>query len=276
MQFEIKENDSISNNNIRQKKINPKILYPILGLLLAFVISICNIKPISALSGTQSALVPVKGELGYKQRGNYRKEGFYEKSTGGSLDVVSLLYGALRFDWNPGVVLEVLPAADIGRMVKVRARAIPLKTYYQMDSTISPKEILDWPINDVLYKAGLKANMIGAFGWFGSENEKTFVPLKISQKGKPPAKDNRIFLTVRADVDVEKVICRFSEMVNGKNIKSAEGWIVIGDYINAGHAITVELPGGNSGELCVEIKAKPGSSGTWLPLKIKVYYGKRP
>jgi hypothetical protein len=221
-------------------------------------------------------LVPVKGELGYKQRSNNRKEGFYEKSTGGSLEVVSLLYGALSFDWSPGVVLEVLPPGDMGRMVKIRARAIPLKTYYQMDSTVSPKEILKWPIKDVLYKAGLKANMIGIFGWFGSENEKTFVPLKIFQKGKPPTNDNRIFLTVRADVDVEKVICRFSEIVNGKNLKSAQGWKEIGDYINAGHAITVELPSRNTGELCVEIKAKPGSSGTWLPLKITVFYGKIP
>lgn len=276
MHFVINENDSISDESICQKKINPKILYPILGVLLAFVVLIGSVKPVSALPGAQSELVPVKGELGYKQRSNNRKEGFYEKSTGGSLDVVSLLYGALRFDWSPGVVLEVLQPGDMDRIVKVRARAIPLKTYYQMDSTVSPKEILKWPINDVLYKAGLKASMIGVFGWFGSESEKKIVPLRIYQQGKPPAKNNRIFLTVRADVDVEKVICRFSEMVNGKNLKSAQGWKVIGDYINAGHAITVELPGRNSGELCVEIKAKPGSSGTWLPLKITVFYGKIP
>ena len=108
MHFVINENDSISDESICQKKINPKILYPILGVLLAFVVLIGSVKPVSALPGAQSELVPVKGELGYKQRSNNRKEGFYEKSTGGSLDVVSLLYGALRFDWNPGVVLEVL------------------------------------------------------------------------------------------------------------------------------------------------------------------------
>ncbi|MGD2087821.1 MAG: hypothetical protein PVH61_16705 [Candidatus Aminicenantes bacterium] len=276
MNFAINEKDSISNRSICQKKNYPKVLYPILGVLLAFAVFICNFNPVSVLSGAQLELVPVKGELGYKQRSKNRKEGFYEKSTGGSLEVVSLLYGALSFDWNPGVVLEILPPGDMKRMVKIRARAIPLKTYYQMDSSVSPKESLKWPINDVLYKAGLKANMIGVFGWFGRENEKTFVPLKIFQKGKSPTNDNMIFLTVRADVDVEKVICRFSEIVTGKNLKSAEGWKEIGDYINAGHAITVELPDRNSGELCVEIKAKPGSSGTWLPLKITVFYGKTP
>ncbi len=274
MHFTIYEKDSISAESICQKKINPKILYPIFGVLLAVIVLIGSVEPVKALPGAQSGLVPVKGELGYKQRSDNRKEGFYEKSTGGSLEIVSLLYGVLRFDWSPGVVLEVLSPGGIDRKVKVRARAIPLKTYYQMDSMVSSKEILKWPINDVLYKAGLKAPMIGVFGWFGSENEKKIVPLRIYQQGNPQEKDNRIFLTLRADVDVEKVICRFSEMVNGKNLKSTRGWKVIGDYINAGHAITVELPDGNTGELCVEIKAKPGTGGTWLPLKITVFYGK--
>ena len=149
------------------------MFFPILGLLLAIVVS--------ALWSMPSELIPAKGELGYKQRNN-RKEGFYEKSTGGNLHVVSLLYGTLRFDWNPGVVLEILPPANLKRMVKVRAGAIPLKTYYRMDGTIPPKGNLTWPIGDVVYKAGLKADMIGVFGWIGSENQKTFVPLKIFQK----------------------------------------------------------------------------------------------
>ena len=75
MQLEINENDSISNESTCQRKINPKILYPILGVLLAFVVLICNFKLVSALPGAQSELVPVKGELGYKQRSKNRKEG---------------------------------------------------------------------------------------------------------------------------------------------------------------------------------------------------------
>ncbi len=265
MHFQIKKKGSTSN-----------ILSPIPDLFLAFTVLIFNVSLVSAVWTAPGQLVPVKGELGYKQRGN-RIEGFYEKSTGGNLHVVSLLYGVLRFDWNPGVVLEILPPAEMQRTIKVRARAIPLKTYYQMDGTIPPKEILTWPIKDVLYKAGLKANMIGVFGWFGSENEKKLVPLKIYQKGSPVSRPaiNPLFFTARADVDVEKVICRFSEVVNGKNLKSAEGWKETGNYINAGHAIRIELPGRNSGELCVEIKAKQANNG-WLSLKTFVFYGKTP
>ncbi len=264
MHSQIKKNGPIFN-----------ILSPVPNLLPALAVLIFIIGLVSALWTAPSELVPTKGELGYQQRGN-RVEGFYEKSTGGNLHVVSLLYGALRFDWNPGVVLVIQSPAEMQHTIKVRARAIPLKTYYQMDGSISPKETLTWPINDVLYKAGLKANMIGVYGWFGSEGRKKLVPLKIFQKGNEPSKSNRVFLTVRADVNVEKVICRFSKMVNGKNLKSTEGWKVIADYINAGHGITVELPKRMSRELCVEIKAKPADSGTWLPLKLTVYYGETP
>jgi hypothetical protein len=103
---------------------------------------------------------------------------------------------------------------------------------------------------------------------------KKFVPIKIFQEGKIPKNDHKTLLSVRADVDVEKVIYRFSEVIAGKCSKSVEGWKVIGDYVNAGHAIMIELPRKNAGELCVEIKAKPEDSGTWLPLKITVFYGK--
>lgn len=251
-------------------------MYSIFVGLLALAATIESTAVILARSDHQAQLTAVKGELGYKKRSNNRYEGFYEKSTGGSLDVASLLYGKLHFHWHPTVVLEVRLHDHMKNPVNVRARAIPLKTYYQMDAGISPRETLKWPINDVIYKAGLKPSMIGVFGWIGSEREKKFVPLKVVQQGTIPTNDNRIFLMVRADVDVEKVICRFSDIVDGKNVKSKRGWNVIGDYINAGHAITIELPARNPGELCVEIKAKPAHGGTWLPLKITVVYGKIP
>ena len=92
MQSEINANDSSSYERGGQKKVNSQLLYAAPGVLLAFVAFICGFKPVSALPGAQSELVPVKGELGYKQRSDNRKEGFYEKSTGGNLHVVSLLY----------------------------------------------------------------------------------------------------------------------------------------------------------------------------------------
>lgn len=96
----------VDRNKSKMKKNNwlTLIIYSIFGGLLAFVMLIENAAIISAQSDSQSELTTVKGELGYKTRGNNRYEGFYEKSTGGSLDVASLLYGKLHFDWNPGVV----------------------------------------------------------------------------------------------------------------------------------------------------------------------------
>ena len=266
----------VEGNKSKTKK-NKRLrlnIYSIFWGILAFVVLIGNAVIIFAQPGSQSKLVAIKGELGYKKRGNNRCEGFYEKSCGGGLHVVSLIYGVLHFDWNPEVVLEVHLPDNIKNKVNIRAKAIPLKTYYQMDSQLSPKDVLKWPIDEVIYKAGLKPTVIGVFGWVGSEVEKKFVPIKIFQEEKIPKKNDKIYLRVRADVDVEKVICRFSEVIDGKSSKSVEGWKVIGDYVNAGHAVTIELPGKNGGELCVEMKAKPGESGTWLPLKITVFYGK--
>jgi|GEM_PF-1159387 len=265
--------DGNKSKTKKNKRLTLNIYFIFRGLF-AFVVLFGNAMVIFAQPDSQSKLVAIKGELGYKKRGNNRYEGFYEKSCGGGLDVVSLLYGVLHFDWNPEVVLGVHLPDNIESKVNIRAKAIPLKTYYQMDSQLSPKDVLKWPIDEVIYKAGLKPTVIGVFGWVGSEVDKKFVPIKIFQEGKIPKKNDKIYLSVRADVDVEKVICRFSEAINGKSSKSVEGWKVIADYVNAGHAVTIELPRKNGGELCVEMKAKPEESGTWLPLKITVFYGK--
>lgn len=215
-------------------------------------------------------LIPVKGELGYKKRGN-RYEGFYEKKCGGSLELVSLMYGRLIFDWQPFVVITVV-APQIKKTVNVRARAIPLKTYYQMDSRIIPGDKLKWPINDVIYKAQLKPSMIGVFGWLTDGNKKIFVPLATTQHDHMPTVFRRsVVLIVRPDVDVETVICRFFHFKRPEDLPSIGDWIEIDNYIYAGCPVKIEIPSRfSSSEVIAEIRAKPGNSGTWLSLKINV------
>jgi hypothetical protein len=58
------------------------------GLSVILIISV-NLNTFSSFHDSQ--LFPVKGELGYKKRGN-RYEGFYEKKCSGCLEIVSLMY----------------------------------------------------------------------------------------------------------------------------------------------------------------------------------------
>lgn len=260
------ENNMFLNYNPCMKiaKTNRFCTYALLILLI--VSNLLHASP----SLYDSQLIPIEGELGYQKRGN-RYEGFYEKKCGGSLEIVSLMYGGLTFDWHPSVVITVA-APQIKKTINVRARAIPPKTYYQMDSQISSGNILKWPISDVIYKAQLKPSLIGVFGWITEGNKKTFVPLTVSQHDPIPNMLRReVVLIVRPDVDVETVIYRFFILKKYGNVQPTGNWIEIDNGIDAGYPIKIELPRSFSGsKVVVEIKAKPRNRGTWLRLKINV------
>ncbi len=244
-----------------------KTLHFVLIFLMGFP------QTVSPQSNMETKLKPIHGHLGYKNRGN-RYEGFYEKKCGGSLCVVSLLRGSLAFDWDPNVVLVINSPGKTENKINVRAVAIPLKTYYQMDGMLEPPNYtLKWPVKEVIYEANLRPHMIGIFGWVGHEGKTKFVPLNILPEGGKKVSNEEITLIVRSDVDVEQVVCRFSDVVMGRCSKSNTGWETIGRYVNAGHPIKIKIPEGNTEELCVEIRAKPQNSGTWLPLRIIILKG---
>ena len=138
------------------------------------------------------------------------------------LEVVSFLYEGPRFDPAEHDRIRVIaPAVGelVSEPVRVRAVALPLKTYYRMDAVLPEEGPLIWPLKDVLAPAGLVAEQIGVFGWSGSEIDKVFVPVRLlaaddvagagSEQGGEQAPSAE--LLVRLANDAEKVLWRYKE-----------------------------------------------------------------
>ena len=244
----------------------------LLGAVLFFVLGLI---PVQAAS-CDPVLAPFPGsDLGYTSLGD-RCEGFYVSNVSSeSLEVVSVLYGNLHFDWKPDVIMEVSAPGYTKGAVNIRAVAIPLKTYYRMDGIVSPKGSMRWPIGDVVFPGKLTARRLGLFGWVGTESDKTFVPLRVSQKNiakSKPAKENT-YLIVRSSVDVETVLWRYSSVAGNRCGKLNEWQEHHEAPVNAGWPVTIALPHSSAqkGNLCLEIAAKERDNDEWLSLSIRIW-----
>ena len=244
----------------------------LLGAAIFFALTLA---PVQAAS-CDPVLAPFPGsDLGYTSHGA-RCEGFYVSNVSSeSLEVVSVLHGNLHFDWRPDVVMEVSAPNYAQGAVNIRAVAIPLKTYYRMDGTVSPKESMRWPIGDVIFPGKLAAQRLGLFGWVGTKSNKTFVPLRVTQKDttKPAPAIENTYLIVRSSVDVETVLWRHST-ATGKRCSKFNDWQEYHDApVNAGWPVTITLPNGSAqkGNLCLEIAAKERDNDEWLSLSIRIW-----
>jgi hypothetical protein len=244
----------------------------LLGALFIFTLTITHVQA----APCDPVLAPFPGsDLGYTVHGD-RCEGFYVSNVSSeSLEVVSVLHGNLYFDWRPDVVIEVSAPNYTQGEVNIRAVSIPMKTYYRMDGTVSPKESMRWPIGDVVYPGKLSAQRLGVFGWVGTENNKTFVPLRVTQKNiakSAPAKENT-YLMVRSSVDVDTVLWRYSTAV-GKRCSKFNEWQEHHEApVNAGWPVKITLPNGTAqkGNLCLDIAAKERDNDEWLSLSIRIW-----
>jgi hypothetical protein len=222
-------------------------------------------------------LTPFPGsQLGYKPLTN-RCEGFYvSKVSSGSLEVVSLTRGRLDYEWRADVVLEVTAPAAADRPINIRAVAIPLKTYYRMDSQLSPGEDLTWPLRDILHPGKLTADRIGVFGWIGDQGDKEFIPVRVRQiaplEDRTDQKADVATLVVRSSVDVDSFLWRVSER-DGDRCLAYGGWQkILQAPRHAGAPVIIQLPeGDNSAQsLCVEVAAKERQSDDWLKLSLRI------
>ena len=222
-------------------------------------------------------LTPFPGsQLGYKPLTN-RCEGFYvSRVSSGSLEVVSLTRGRLDYEWRADVVLEVTAPAAADRPINIRAVAIPLKTYYRMDSELPPGEKLIWPLRDILHPGKLTADRVGVFGWTGDRGDKEFFPVRVRQIA--PLEDQTgqeadvVTLVVRSSVDVDSFLWRMSER-DGDRCLAFGGWQkILQAPRHAGAPVMIQLPEGeNSAEgLCVEVAAKERQSDDWLKLSLRI------
>jgi hypothetical protein len=205
-----------------------------------------------------------------------RCEGLYESSVRApGLEVVSFLYERPRFDPAEHDSVQVI-APEVPELVtepvRVRAVALPLKTYYRMDAVLPDEGSLIWPVRDVLGPAGLAAEQIGVFGWSGSEIDKVFVPVRLVAAdslapeaeagiGRPLAPE----LLVRLANDAEKVLWRYKEA------QTASEWMAAAQgEVAAGRTVGLALPPGPATRLQIDVIAKRPDDDEWSSLRLEV------
>ncbi len=221
-----------------------------------------------------SRIKPITGTLGYSWREQgQRCEGLYESTVSAiNLEVVSVLKGNLRFDFERHEILQLF-APDVSGLgpnpVRVRAVALPLKTYFRMDAVMPPSGAMVWPLGDIVERVKLPVEKIGIFGWVGSETDKIFVPLEVFPKGERPAQgtDAPVELVVRSAGDIEQLVWRTSV----EEMKMTNWQEFPGVPLRAGQPVTLVLPGGTATVLRVEVAAKGLNIDKWTKLNIRLF-----
>ena len=196
-------------------------------------------------------LSPDQGPLGYQRRTNGdRCEGFFKSNVAGeALTVAFLMSGRV-----PASAELVVSGAGPKLEINVRAIALPLGTYYRMDATVAPNKPLRWPLSEVV-QAGhsLKNTDLGLYGWLETAGRKTYVPIRASAPGDPPAVDPTFRLGVRANVAVERVVYSISsdETCHFGN----QAWKELATNVRTGAVLTLLLPEDRP-VFCVGFRAK--------------------
>jgi hypothetical protein len=217
-------------------------------------------------------LLPLPGsQSGYQKRDN-RCEGLYVTPVGvESVAAISFTLGALRFESSSRVRLEISASEHLGP-INVRSVAIPPKTYYRMDASVAPGAVLVWPVGDVLLPEHLGDNRIGVFGWKGTENDKTLVPVSVTTQGARPAGEwlKQPLLTFKASFDAQQFKWRWAATREDRCLPLGTWQSVIEHPVTASWPVTINLSQLPAGLNCVEVAAQSGNSNAWNTLDLRV------
>ncbi len=242
--------------------------------LLLYLLLFCWFQPASldAQELRCDAVRPLPGSrTSYQKRGN-RCEGLYVADVGArSIDVISFTSGNLTYDVGSKLPLRVSVSSRT-TSVNVRAVAIPPRTYYRMDAVLHPGVVLVWPVTDVLLPESLTDSRIGVFGWTGTENAKTFVPVRVvtDRSGQVAPGPNPILLTIQVSFDAETIKWRWAR-AQRDGCAAFEGWQdAITHPVTAGWPVKINLTQVPGRFDCVEIAARSRVSIDWLTLKIRI------
>lgn len=212
-------------------------------------------------------LKPIDDGRGYiMRRGTPRCEGIYQsKINSNNLQIVSYLIGKLRYDLKTqdSLKIEIPTVPDLSaRPVRVRGLSLPLNSYYRLDSVLPAEGFMIWPIKEVLAPARLSSSMIGLFAWYGSGDEKTFVPLRVSpvEGDAEGATESAAVLTIRSPVKIESLKWRVYS--KGEKPPPRKDYPFI--PIPEGGLAKLKLPPGEAETLIMDIAAKIPNNDDWL------------
>jgi hypothetical protein len=223
--------------------------------LLLLVVSKVNASLAQSMSC--ASLPQEKSEFGYKNLGN-RCEGFYDtKLSGGTLQVVSFLEGSIEFTWNLNTELIIEANKDLKYPLNVRAVALQPETLYRMDAVLDTDKTFMWPIGPYIYIRNIRPAQLGVYGWSGNEDDKTFSPINITEKGKAKIGNKVIVLKIRTLLDLVNFRWSFAPTNSycGLGLGGTPSPPYKGD-MSAGSIIEIQIPQSSEHKklYCLEIR----------------------
>lgn len=220
-------------------------------------------------------LRPVPGSIGYAPRGDgggHRCEGLYRSTVSSvRLQLVSVMVGRLAFDPEAGESMRIR-APDVPylaeRSIRVRAVALPLRTYYRMDATLSVESPLDWPLGDIVRRIDLPADSIGVYGWVEDDHDRIFVPLTIDSGAETGTADGvgPVHVMVRSAVNLQQLAWRIADE-DGQVVDQQS---YAQTPIRAGRTVAIPLVRGPTAMLQMDVAALPSQSSEWTSLRIRL------
>lgn len=216
-------------------------------------------------------LVKAAGTLGYqiRERG-IRCEGLFinEPISEGGLEIVSYMRGRLKYAFDIATVMHIA-IPGIGDMTKepvnIRATTIPRKPRYRMDAVLDSLPVIRWPVRDVLYKAAIKAEQVGVYGWIGSEDRKIYVPLQINSGSRAPvSSEDSLFLRIRPPMRIAHL--EYSIYMAKDKSPVVPQTTVVSKLTFAGVPVDIPIPSGEAADLLIRIRAREYKSDRWLPI----------
>ena len=120
--------------------------------------------------------------------------------------------GKLEFEVALSTRLEIgVPMGD--PEVRVRAVAIPLKTYYRMDLLGLGQQPVAWPLGDVVVPSGLTSARLGLFAYKDTRQGRLYLPVEVRDARTSATKSHGPpTMTLRSDVDLENLKWRFGKV----------------------------------------------------------------
>ena len=222
-------------------------------------------------------LRPENSEVGYKALDN-RCEGYYIPKYSGSLQLVSFTQGNIKYNWSEETVLNVSIVKKVSEPANIRGVSLPRNIHYQMDGFINPEEknSLRWPIYPFIYNKnkGLTYDKLGVYGWTGSEENKIFIPVSLTEEGDTIDSDT-ILIKFRPTSNLTHFRWIFFESDINNSCRTDKPITNKMDYegdMHAGSIIEIALPGSQefTGQKCMEINYRSRDK-SWKSELINLY-----
>jgi len=245
------------------------------GTLLFLILNQINCVPARAgAPGCEDANIrPIQGSSGYRARSNdARCEGFFESPVSvGGLEVVSFTVGNPEFDIQSEDSLAIsapYEGISAAQFVNIRAVALPLRTYYRMDTRLTSTRPMTWPVTPILRPWGLSSKRVGIFGWISRDDRPLFIPIRVGNgKGGSSASTRVLVLKLRSPAPLDRLLWR-----TGDDRGAKTPWRSVTDSdVRSGETVTFRLPPGPIGIAEFEFRAKRQNTDIWYPLDISIW-----